>query len=181
MRFTGRAALVSAVLLLTAGCGGEEEKGREGAPEPATGTVEQLAAKASCKPDMQIDAAELRQGICTTKDGKYVLATFATNQGQQNWLSEAQAYGGSYLVGRKWVAVGDPKVLDTLRGRLGGEVETAVTHGDPSHGDPSHDGGTHTGAGAGDAGTHSGGTGHGHRLHESGGSGSPVPEAGGGS
>ncbi|MGP3924108.1 hypothetical protein [Streptomyces sp. 8N616] len=135
-RIPSRAAVLSAVLLLAAGCGGEDDG--EKVPKTATGTVEQLAEKAKCKPDMQIDATEIRQGICKTRGGKYVLATFKTNIGQQNWLSSAQAYGGSYLVGRKWVAVGDPKVIGSLRGRLGGEVETAPDHGHSSGGGPSH-------------------------------------------
>ncbi|HCA87018.1 MAG TPA: hypothetical protein DEQ61_16930 [Streptomyces sp.] len=148
------AAALSGVLLLTgcegsgsSGSGSGDGKDAQKPPSTATGTLEQLAEKAGCEPDMQTDAAELRQGVCGTKggaaekgakggegsgakggDGRYVLTTFATNRGQQDWLSEAQAYGGSYLVGPKWVAVGDPGVLGTLRGRLGGEIETAPAH-----------------------------------------------------
>ncbi|MET8676420.1 hypothetical protein ABZW18_02145 [Streptomyces sp. NPDC004647] len=140
-RIRGRAVIMSTALagalVLTAGCGGGDAKAK--VPKTATGTVEQLAAKATCKPNMQIDADELRQGLCKTKAGKYVLATFTTHQGQQKWLTEAQIYGGSYLVGRKWVAVGDPKVLGKVRGRLGGVVETSPAHG---HGGDSHGGGS---------------------------------------
>ena len=50
-----------------------------------------------------------------------MLATFATDRGQREWINEANDYGGSYLVGRKWVAVGDAKVVTALRGRLGGD------------------------------------------------------------
>ena len=81
-----------------------------GAARPATasGTLEQLAARAACQPVLSTDSAELRQANCTTKDGRYVLATFATDRGQREWINEAEDYGGVYLVGRKWVAVGGP-------------------------------------------------------------------------
>jgi hypothetical protein len=97
-------------------------------PKTATGSLEKIASKAECEPNMQTDATELRQANCTTGEGKWVLATFATDRGQREWLNEAKDYGGSYLVGRKWVAVGDAKLVATLRGRLGGTVETGAAH-----------------------------------------------------
>ncbi|MGW1814642.1 hypothetical protein ACWCQM_13930 [Streptomyces sp. NPDC002125] len=122
------AAVLAGLALLT-GCGGGAD-GDEGpaVPTTASGTLEQLASKADCEPNVQTDAEELRQANCTTKDGRWVLATFATDRGQREWLNEANDYGGSYLVGRKWVAVGDPDVVAALRGRLGGTVETASPH-----------------------------------------------------
>ncbi|MFC5800298.1 hypothetical protein [Streptomyces formicae] len=120
------ALALTAVAALT-GCGADDEEAPD-APETATGTLEQLAAKAECKPNIQTDAEELRQANCTTGDGKYVLATFATDRGQREWINEANDYGGSYLVGRKWVAVGDEKVVAALRGRLGGTVEAGSSH-----------------------------------------------------
>ncbi len=99
-----------------------------GVPPTATGTLEELAAQAHCEPKLQTDAQELRQANCTTDDGRYVLATFATDRGQREWINEANDYGGSYLVGRRWVAVSDAAVIAALRGRLGGTVETASPH-----------------------------------------------------
>lgn len=116
-------AVCAAGAALLAGCGGGEE-----IPPTATGTLEQLASKAHCKPSIGTDAEELRQANCSTDDGRYVLATFATDRGQREWINEANDYGGSYLVGRKWVAVGEPQVVAALRGRLGGTVETASPH-----------------------------------------------------
>ncbi|MFI7286451.1 hypothetical protein ACIBRY_07305 [Streptomyces anulatus] len=130
----GAAAVVLAGFLLLTGCGMEPSDddggGRERpTPKPAaTGTLEQLAEKAGCDPNVQTDAAELRQANCTTDEGRYVLTTFATDRGQREWINEAKDYGGSYLVGRQWVAVGDPDVVAALRGRLGGTVETASPH-----------------------------------------------------
>ncbi|MGW2561852.1 hypothetical protein ACWCXB_21885 [Streptomyces sp. NPDC001514] len=120
------ALVLTAATALTA-CGADDEKAPD-APKTATGTLEQLAAQAKCEPNIQTDAKELRQANCTTGDGKYVLATFATDRGQREWINEANDYGGSYLVGRKWVAVGDAKVVAALRGRLGGTVETGSSH-----------------------------------------------------
>lgn len=121
-------ALLTACAAL-AGCGGGADRDdRPAKPPTASGTLEQLASKADCDPRLQTDAEELRQAHCTTEDGRYVLATFATDRGQREWINEANDYGGSYLVGRKWVAVGDPEVVAALRGRLGGTVETASPH-----------------------------------------------------
>ncbi|MEV5727774.1 hypothetical protein AB0N50_18480 [Streptomyces pharetrae] len=126
-------ALALAVLALAGcGCGGERE--RTGAPEAAEGSLEQLAAEARCEPDIQTDADEIRQAICRTGDGRFVLATFATDRGQREWINGAKDYGGHYLVGRKWVAVGEPEVVTALRGTLGGTLEEGKDHG------ASHDG-----------------------------------------
>ncbi|MFJ1783954.1 hypothetical protein ACIOML_06510 [Streptomyces anulatus] len=131
VRHGGATALALAGLLLLAGCNAEPAAGggERPTPEPAaTGTLEQLARKAGCDPNVQTDAAELRQANCTTGSGRYVLTTFATDRGLREWINEAKDYGGSYLVGRQWVAVGDPDVVAALRGRLGGTVETASPH-----------------------------------------------------
>ncbi|MFI5803039.1 hypothetical protein [Streptomyces sp. NPDC051561] len=123
--FTTAAArrVAGAVLLIgVAGCGAPT------VPPEASGTLEELAVKAGCEPRIGTEAAELRQADCRTDLGTYVLATFATDRGRQEWLDAANDYGGSYLVGRKWVAVGEQGVLTALRGRLGGTVETAVGH-----------------------------------------------------
>ncbi|MET9731597.1 hypothetical protein ABZZ79_13310 [Streptomyces sp. NPDC006458] len=120
-------ALLGATLLALAGCGSEE--GAESVPPTATGSLEHLAAEADCRPDVQTDADEIRQAICETGDGKYILATFATDRGQREWINEAKDYGGHYLVGRKWVAVGETEVVTALRGTLGGTIEEGKSHG----------------------------------------------------
>ncbi|MDN3297346.1 hypothetical protein QWM81_25540 [Streptomyces ficellus] len=139
------AAALTALALPLAACdaGGAEP---DAAPRTATGTLEQLAAKVDCEPNIQTNAEELRQANCETEDGAYVLATFATDRGQREWINEANDYGGTYLVGRKWVAVGDEKVVTALRGRLGGAVETASPH--------------HSGSSGGSGGSEDGHSGH---------------------
>ncbi|MFD5101834.1 hypothetical protein [Streptomyces albidochromogenes] len=133
-RRTANAASAIAVLaLLTTGCGAGQNEEKP-VPETAKGSLEQLAAKVECEPNIQTDAKELRQANCRTDDGRYVLATFATDRGQREWINEAKDYGGAYLVGRKWVAVGDRKVVTALRGQLGGTVETSSHHSGESGG-----------------------------------------------
>ncbi|MFD7338272.1 hypothetical protein ACFV98_20035 [Streptomyces violascens] len=124
MRNDARVVLgvVVAVAVVT-GCGSSSHT-----PTTASGTLEQLAARADCKPVVSTNSAELRQANCTTEDGRYVLATFATDRGQREWINEARDYGGVYLVGRKWVAVGEQPVVTALHGRLGGSVETGTMH-----------------------------------------------------
>lgn len=142
------AALVALALPAAAACdaGGGGGGESDAAPETATGTLEQLAAKVSCEPNIQTDAKEIRQANCETKDGQYVLATFATDRGQREWINEANDYGGAYLVGRKWVAVGEEKVVTALRGRLGGAVERGASHHSGSGGGGSEGGqGGHSG------------------------------------
>lgn len=125
MRLTGLLLGAAAVLAL-AGCGSGGDA--KAVPPTATGSLESLAAEVKCKPDMQTDADEIRQAICRNGDGRFVLATFATDRGQREWINDAKDYGGFYLVGRKWVAVGDDGVVEALRGTLGGDVETGVDH-----------------------------------------------------
>ncbi|MFC8866082.1 hypothetical protein ACFUAC_00105 [Streptomyces sp. NPDC057148] len=125
------APAAAAVLALT-GCGSDGD-GEAAVPETATGSLEHLAAEVKCEPDMQTDADTIRQALCGRGDEKYVLATFATDRGQREWINTAKDYGGYYLVGRKWVAVGHEDVVADLRGRLGGTLEQGTRHGGGSH------------------------------------------------
>lgn len=125
-------ALVVLALALLSGCGAKDDAAPK-VPRTATGSLEQLAEKATCDPNVQTDAEELRQANCTTSDGRYILTTFATDRGLREWINEANDYGGAYLVGRKWVASGDEKVIESLRGRLGGSVEKGAEHGGGDH------------------------------------------------
>ncbi|GAX50857.1 hypothetical protein [Streptomyces olivochromogenes] len=129
----GLAVVAAAALLALTGCGGSGGGGAKSdsagqVPATATGSLEDLAAEVKCKPDIQTDADEIRQAICKNTDGKFVLATFATDRGQREWINDAKDYGGFYLVGAKWVAVADQKVVTALRGTLGGDMEVGTDH-----------------------------------------------------
>ncbi|MEV5613009.1 hypothetical protein [Streptomyces sp. NPDC052225] len=144
-----RKLLVAGVVVLAAatGCGsGGSGDGAPKIPRTATGTLEQLAHRAGCDPDVQTDAEELRQANCGSGRARYVLATFATDRGQAEWLDAADDYGGTYLIGRKWIAVGTDQVVTRLRGRLGGTVERSSSHHSGSSGGGGHEEGSgHTG------------------------------------
>ncbi|MGW0596769.1 hypothetical protein ACWD11_06415 [Streptomyces sp. NPDC002776] len=122
-----RPMLAAVAVLTLAGCG---SGGDEAAvPQTASGSLEQLAAEVKCAPDIQTDADEIRQAICKNPDGRFILATFATDRGQREWINGAKDYGGHYLVGRKWVAVGDEtSTLTSLRETLGGDIEEGTDH-----------------------------------------------------
>ncbi|MER7839166.1 hypothetical protein ABTY98_25655 [Streptomyces sp. NPDC096040] len=122
------AVAAAAAVLALAGCGSGDGSAEAKIPVTATGSLESLAAKVKCTPDMQIDSDEVRQAICKNTAGKFVFATFATDRGQREWINDAKDYGGFYLVGRKWVAVGDDKVVKSLQTTLGGEEEIGTDH-----------------------------------------------------
>lgn len=132
----------AAAVLALAGCGSGGD-GKAAVPETATGSLEHLAAEVKCKPNMQTDADEIRQALCKNTDGRFVLATFATDRGQREWLNGAKDYGGYYLVGRKWVAVGEEKTVTALQGSLGGDMEEGSEHMNPG-GSHNKSGGHHS-------------------------------------
>lgn len=90
-------------------------------------TLEQLASQMDCKP--QSRNAEYQQEQCETSASHYVVTTFATDKGEQDWLAAAMPYGGAYLVGTRWVVVAnEPQALEELRHRFGGEVQAGSAH-----------------------------------------------------
>lgn len=143
-RLVGSTAGAVAALLALTGCGSADDA--EAVPKTATGTLEHIAGEVGCKPNVQTDADTIRQALCTNKDGdfdgKFVLATFATDRGQAEWLAGAKDYGGYYLVGRKWVASGDEKTVTGLQATLGGEMQEGSEHMNPGG---SHNNGSHSG------------------------------------
>jgi hypothetical protein len=116
-----------AILALT-GCGGSGGKDEAAVPKEVSGSLEHIAAEADCKPNMQTDADTIRQALCKKGKEKYVLATFSTDRGQREWINTAKDYGGYYLVGRKWVAVGHQDVVAELHDTLGGTLEQGADH-----------------------------------------------------
>ncbi|MFF4012656.1 hypothetical protein [Streptomyces sp. NPDC001717] len=133
---TGVAAAVGAALLC-GGCGAHPAKAPGTAPEkvsataPATRSVsiEEIAAAIGCTAEVSVEAEELREGGCESAQGAYRMATFAADEGQRSWLAEARIYGGTYLVGNRWVVTApQADALATLRERLGGSLDTGSTH-----------------------------------------------------
>ncbi|MFF7209060.1 hypothetical protein ACFZAU_00820 [Streptomyces sp. NPDC008238] len=131
-----KVAAVAVVALAVTGCGGQDTDATGG---PVA--LERIGEAAGCTPQLQTDVEELRQGACTTARGAYVMLTFASAAGQKSWLEEAEPYGGSYLIGERWVVEADPEALEPVREKLGGRVEEGAHHGhsaaSPSVPDPS--------------------------------------------
>ncbi|GGO87442.1 hypothetical protein [Wenjunlia tyrosinilytica] len=116
--------------------GGTGEKTAGDKPVPAKpSSIEKIASTIGCKADITVDAKELRQAACESRRTRYRMVTFATDTGQHAWLEEAQAYGGTYLVGKRWAITAQPTAtLDGLRHKLGGTIEAGASHGsDQSH------------------------------------------------
>ncbi len=120
------------VLPLVAACGGGQGAGGgKAAPSvtaaPAAGVVapakvEVIAGLTGCKAKIRIDADELRQGLCHTKEADYVITTFPEEKFKETWLEEARVYGGKYLVGTRWVVSVKPALLESFRAKLGGTI-----------------------------------------------------------
>jgi hypothetical protein len=120
--FGATALLVRCVAVATQSPGGHAGHdpavaARDGQPL----TLEQLGARVGCKPKIQTNATELRQGYCSTTLGRFFLTTFATGQGQLEWVEMAKDYG-LVLIGNRWTASGAPDVLRKLQTKLGGGI-----------------------------------------------------------
>ncbi|MEV0238611.1 hypothetical protein AB0I06_01530 [Streptomyces sp. NPDC050674] len=130
-RRTAAAAGVLAVLVLVTACGGDDGRGAEATPSgsaaPAAGVVapakvEVIAGLTGCKVKIRTEADELREGVCHTRQGDYLITTFPQERLKETWLESARVYGGTYLVGMRWVVSAKPGVLEALRAKLGGTV-----------------------------------------------------------
>lgn len=111
-----------------AGHHGGQPAAAGGPPAVMVAGLEQLAAKSGCQLQSQTKAEELRQGACKSAKGRYTLLTFTSDQGQQSWLTEAKNWGGEYLVGPRWVAVGKTPELQALREEIGGDIQAGNHH-----------------------------------------------------
>ncbi|MFI1413284.1 hypothetical protein ACH4Y0_25690 [Streptomyces sp. NPDC020707] len=124
-----------ALLPLATACGGDTDKSAEGdsaetsamsAPSAgvvAPAKVEVIADLTGCKVTIRTDADELREGVCDTADGDYLITTFPAEKYKLTWLDSASMYGGKYLVGPQWAISAKPKMLETLRAKVGGTIE----------------------------------------------------------
>lgn len=129
------AALTVALLLapLAAGCSADDGAADAGSaprkataapvPSPAPASIEKIASMTGCAAEMRTDAEELREAVCVTSEGNWIVTTFPTEKLKLTWLDTASMYGGTYLVGPKWAIGAEPALLKKLRKKVGGEVE----------------------------------------------------------
>ncbi|HEV7629297.1 MAG TPA: hypothetical protein VGO89_22620 [Streptomyces sp.] len=120
-------AAASAVLLL-GGCSGEGDTAAAASGKPPT--VEKLAAALDCKSKITRGKVEdYRQGVCKIDKQLYTLVTFKDNKAKRDWLEFSKSYGGTYLVGSRWIIVGEPpSKLATVQGKYGGSIEEGDKH-----------------------------------------------------
>ncbi|WP_030248398.1 MULTISPECIES: hypothetical protein [unclassified Streptomyces] len=125
-----------AVLPLVTACGGGDDAEPAGSRKtvtpsgsaaPAAGVVapakvEVIAGLTGCKVKIRTEADELREGVCHTKKGDFLITTFPEEKLKETWLESASVYGGKYLVGMRWVVSAKPKMLEPLRAKLGGTI-----------------------------------------------------------
>lgn len=136
-------AAAAMALPLTAGCGsgGSDGKGAE----PAN--LQELAEQTNCSLTGKRKVEDMEQGNCKNDLGRYVLLSFTTDKNMNAWLTEAKPWGGTYLVGARWVVVSEEKTLQTIREDLGGKIVHGETHswGNESGGHGSGHGSGHGG------------------------------------
>ncbi|WP_405816361.1 hypothetical protein OG241_17415 [Streptomyces sp. NBC_01390] len=94
----------------------------------APAKVEVIAKLTGCEVTIRTDAKELREGVCHTADGDYLITTFPEEKYKLIWLDSAAIYGGKYLVGTKWVISAPPKLQESLRQKVGGTFEDLNDH-----------------------------------------------------
>ncbi|MGC5036302.1 hypothetical protein ACPXCS_01850 [Streptomyces sp. DT190] len=124
------AAGVLAVLPLATACGGDDAEAAakpsaSGAPAAgvvAPAKVEVIAGLAGCTAKIRTEADELREGVCHTPKGDFLITTFPEERLKETWLESASVYGGRYLVGMRWVVSAKPGMLEPLRAKLGGTI-----------------------------------------------------------
>lgn len=128
-----------AVLPLVAGCGGgggEAETGGKSSKSSsdvsnaavvAPAKVEVIASLTGCEAEIRVEAEQLREGVCRTKQGDYLITTFPEEKYKLTWLDSASVYGGKYLVGPRWAISAEPKLLGPLRKKVGGTIEDLGT------------------------------------------------------
>jgi hypothetical protein len=126
-------AVTLAVLPLMAACGGggdddkaaDKPPGDESSPVAAVvapAKVEVIASLTGCKVKIRTEAEELREGVCRTAEGDYLITTFPKEELKEVWLESAAIYGGKYLVGPRWAISAKPAVLDLLKAKVGGTI-----------------------------------------------------------
>ncbi|QFQ98868.1 hypothetical protein F9278_24930 [Streptomyces phaeolivaceus] len=125
-------AVALAVLPLVAACSGGEGDGEgsgkasgESSPVAAVvapAKVEVIAELTGCEVKIRTEAEELREGVCQTGDGDYLITTFPKDELKEVWLESASMYGGKYLVGPRWAVSAKPDVLKKLKAKVGGTI-----------------------------------------------------------
>lgn len=124
------AMIVGALVLVgfAIGFAGGYFGGSGGGPETGPPkTMQQLAVATGCTPK-SFQTKSFQQGTCQTSRGNFVIVTFPNDEELGKWLKVAKDSGNSaaYLVGTRWVIMGDKKIvplLEEFHDELGGQVQ----------------------------------------------------------
>ncbi|CBG71502.1 MULTISPECIES: hypothetical protein [Streptomyces] len=118
------AGLVALPLVAACSGGGDEAKGKASpvAAAVAPAKVEVIAELTGCEVKIRTEAEELREGVCQTSAGDYLITTFPKEKLKEVWLESASMYGGKYLVGPQWAISAKPPVLKKLKAKVGGTI-----------------------------------------------------------
>ena len=77
-----------------------------------------------CTPEFQGKASDFRQAACSTDAARFLLFDFETDAKKRVWLDTALVYGGTYLVGEKWILTTMKAAdMERVRGEVGGTIE----------------------------------------------------------
>ncbi|SCK09957.1 hypothetical protein [Streptomyces sp. WMMB 322] len=121
-------AAASAVALL-GGCSGDSGTAAV-AKSSKPPTVEKLASALKCKADIQKKVEDYRLGVCKSGKTTYTFVTFKDNRAKRGWLDYSKDYGGTYLVGSRWLVVTvKPSKLGPIQAKYGGTIERGRAHG----------------------------------------------------
>lgn len=117
---------------LVMGCSADPTGRASTPPQNATATpafsaapasIEKIASMTGCTAEMRTEADELREAVCVTPEGNWIVTTFPTERLKLTWLDTASMYGGTYLIGPKWAIGAEPQLLKKLRTKVGGKVQ----------------------------------------------------------
>ncbi|QPP08405.1 hypothetical protein G4Z16_20620 [Streptomyces bathyalis] len=128
-RFALPAVAAASAVLLLGGCSGDSgtvNVSKSSKPP----TVEKLASALKCKADIQKKVEDYRLGVCKADKTTYTFVTFKDNHAKRGWLDYSKDYGGTYLVGSRWLVVTvKPSKLGPIQAKYGGTVERGRGHG----------------------------------------------------
>ncbi|NLU75745.1 hypothetical protein HCC61_24350 [Streptomyces sp. HNM0575] len=128
-RFVLPVVAVASAALLLGGCGGDSGTANVSKSSKPP-TVENLASALKCKADIQKKVEDYRLGVCKVDKILYTFVTFKDNHAKRGWLDYSKDYGGTYLVGSRWIVVTEePSELGPIQGKYGGTVERGRSHG----------------------------------------------------
>jgi hypothetical protein len=93
-------------------------------------SVEKLASAVKCKAKVTKKVEDYRLGSCKKGKTLFTIVTFKDNEAKRGWLDYSKSYGGTYLVGSRWIVLADSDTkLAPVQAKFGGTIEEGASHG----------------------------------------------------